>query len=51
MCRLTEKYEVSIIECGYLQSPYVEAEMLYGIRPEFCKQLKDDGLPVRIYLT
>ncbi|CAK6481427.1 Proline dehydrogenase (plasmid) [Peribacillus frigoritolerans] len=40
-----------IIESGYLQNPYVEAEMLYGIRPELCKQLKDDGLPVRVYLT
>jgi proline dehydrogenase len=40
-----------IIERGYLQNPYVEAEMLYGIRPELCKQLKDDGLPVRVYLT
>lgn len=25
--------------------------MLYGIRPELCKQYKDDGLPVRVYLT
>jgi proline dehydrogenase len=40
-----------IIERSYLQNPYVEAEMLYGIRPELCKQLKDDGLPVRVYLT
>lgn len=40
-----------IIERGYLQNPYVEAEMLYGIRPELCKQLKNDGLPVRVYLT
>lgn len=40
-----------IIERGYLQNPYVEAEMLYGICPELCKQLKDEGLPVRVYLT
>ncbi|UNJ81275.1 proline dehydrogenase family protein (plasmid) [Bacillus sp. CMF21] len=40
-----------IMERGYLQNPYVEAEMLYGIRPELCKQLKDKGLPVRVYLT
>jgi proline dehydrogenase len=40
-----------IIERGYLQNPHVEVEMLYGIRPELCKQLKDDELPVRVYLT
>ncbi|MFI8496861.1 proline dehydrogenase family protein [Peribacillus butanolivorans] len=40
-----------IIERGYLQNPNVEAEMLYGICPELCKQLKDEGLPVRVYLT
>ncbi|MDQ0202265.1 proline dehydrogenase family protein [Neobacillus ginsengisoli] len=40
-----------IIQRGYLQNSNVEAEMLYGIRPELCKQLKDDGLPVRVYLT
>jgi len=46
-----ESIHKQILERGYLQKPYVEAEMLYGIRPELCKQLKDDGLPVRIYLT
>jgi proline dehydrogenase len=46
-----EAIHKQIIERGYLQSPHVEAEMLYGIRPELCKQLKDDGLPVRVYLT
>ncbi|QQK77397.1 proline dehydrogenase family protein [Salicibibacter cibarius] len=40
-----------IIDRGYLQNPNVEAEMLYGIRPDLCKQLKDDGFPVRVYLT
>lgn len=40
-----------VIEHGYLENPYVEAEMLYGIRPDLCKQFKDDGLPVRVYLT
>lgn len=29
----------------------VEVEMLYGIRPELSKRLKDQGVPVRIYLT
>ncbi|MDQ0862041.1 proline dehydrogenase family protein [Bacillus sp. V2I10] len=46
-----EAIHKQIIERGYLQNPHVEAEMLYGIRPELCKQLKDDGLPVRVYLT
>lgn len=40
-----------VVEHGYLNNSYVEAEMLYGIRPDLCKQLKDDGLPVRVYLT
>ncbi|GED60719.1 proline dehydrogenase family protein [Brevibacillus formosus] len=40
-----------VIERGFLRHPYVEAEMLYGIRPEYCKKLKEDGLPVRVYLT
>lgn len=46
-----EAIHKQILERGYLQNPHVEAEMLYGIRPEFCKQLKDNGLPVRVYLT
>lgn len=29
----------------------VEIEMLYGIRTDFAKQLKEEGFPVRIYLT
>ncbi|MHA2853931.1 proline dehydrogenase family protein [Paenibacillus lautus] len=29
----------------------VEIEMLYGIRTDLAKQLKDDGFPVRVYLT
>lgn len=29
----------------------VEIEMLYGIRPDLSRQLKDDGFPTRIYLT
>jgi proline dehydrogenase len=45
-----EAIHKQIIERGYLQYSLVEAEMLYGIRPELCKQLKDDGLPVRVYL-
>ncbi|RDW16033.1 proline dehydrogenase [Oceanobacillus arenosus] len=40
-----------VIERGYLQNPNVEAEMLYGIRPDLSKKLKDDGLAVRVYLT
>ena len=40
-----------VIKNGYLKNPYVEAEMLYGIRPDLCKHLNDDDLPVRVYLT
>ncbi|NGQ96296.1 proline dehydrogenase [Brevibacillus sp. SYP-B805] len=40
-----------IIERGYLQNPHVEVEMLYGIRPDLCRQLKDNGRSVRVYLT
>lgn len=29
----------------------VELEMLYGIRPDLSRQMKDDGFPIRIYLT
>jgi proline dehydrogenase len=46
-----EAIHKQIIDRGYLKNSYVEAEMLYGIRPELCKQLKEDGLPVRVYLT
>lgn len=46
-----ENIHKAIIERGYLQNPNVEVEMLYGIRPELCKQYKNDGLPVRVYLT
>lgn len=40
-----------MLERGYFQNPHVEVEMLYGIRPELCKQLKDSGVSVRVYLT
>lgn len=46
-----DKIYQQVIERGYFQSPHVEAEMLYGIRPELCKHLHKEGLPVRIYLT
>ncbi|WP_243291918.1 proline dehydrogenase family protein [Bacillus sp. FJAT-47783] len=46
-----EAIHKQVIGRGYLQNPHVEAEMLYGIRPDLCKRFKDDGLPVRIYLT
>jgi len=35
----------------YFRQAWVEAEMLYGIRPDLGKQLKESGYPVRIYLT
>lgn len=40
-----------VIACGYLHKPFVEAELLYGIRPDLCKKLQNEGLPVRVYLT
>lgn len=40
-----------IEEHGYFNNRCVEAEMLYGIRPESCKDMKDKGVPVRVYLT
>lgn len=39
-----------MLERGYFQNPHVEAEMLYGIHPELCKQLKDSEVSVRVYL-
>ena len=46
-----ETIHKKIIERGYLQKPDVEAELLYGIRPDLSRQLKKEGLPVRVYLT
>ncbi|WCN37375.1 proline dehydrogenase family protein [Aneurinibacillus uraniidurans] len=46
-----EKLISQLRELGYLNSPNVEVEMLYGIRPDLIKQLKDDGYKTRVYLT
>src|SRR5699024_10809852 len=46
-----ETIHKQVIERGYLQNSYVEAELLYGIRPDLSKELKDEGRPVRSYLT
>ena len=46
-----ETIHKQVIERGYLQKSYVEAELLYGIRPDLSRQLKEEGLPVRVYLT
>ncbi|MBA4495938.1 proline dehydrogenase family protein [Paenactinomyces guangxiensis] len=35
----------------YLSLPHVEVEMLYGIRPDLLKQLKEDHFKARVYLT
>jgi proline dehydrogenase len=40
-----------IVERRYLHHAHVEAELLYGIRPDLGRQLKESGFPVRIYLT
>ncbi|QJD85514.1 proline dehydrogenase family protein [Cohnella herbarum] len=37
-------------ERGLIALPNVEVEMLYGIRPDLLKGLKDDGYRTRIYL-
>lgn len=36
---------------GYLQKPHLEVEMLYGVRPDLLRHLKDVGITVQIYLT
>jgi proline dehydrogenase len=35
---------------GLIARPNVEVEMLYGIRPDLLKRLKDDGYRARVYL-
>jgi proline dehydrogenase len=35
----------------YLEQPNVEVEMLYGIRPDLLKKLKEDGHRTRVYLS
>jgi proline dehydrogenase len=46
-----EKLIDQILELGYLNSPNVEVEMLYGVRPDLIKALKDGGYKARVYLT
>jgi proline dehydrogenase len=46
-----EKLINQISKLGYLNNPHVEVEMLYGIKPDLIKQLKDDGYKTRVYLT
>lgn len=36
---------------NYMKKSHVEMEMLYGIRPDLAKELKNKGANVRIYLT
>lgn len=36
---------------GLLQAPHVELEMLYGVRPDLAKQMRQKGCKVRLYLT
>lgn len=40
-----------VMKRGWIHNPGVEFELLYGIRPDLCSQLKKAGYPVRIYLT
>ncbi|MDQ0300532.1 proline dehydrogenase [Salibacterium salarium] len=40
-----------LMKRGCFEHSYVEAELLYGIRPDVCRRLKEKGVPVRVYLT
>jgi proline dehydrogenase len=35
----------------FLSVPHVEVEMLYGIRPDLLRQMRDAGYQTRLYLT
>ncbi|WP_245583550.1 proline dehydrogenase family protein [Paenibacillus assamensis] len=39
-----------VVKKGYLQQPNVEIEMLYGVRPERLKELKDEGYRTKVYV-
>jgi proline dehydrogenase len=41
----------AIVERYDTTFPHVEVEMLYGIRPDLLRQLKDAGYQTRVYLT
>ncbi|WP_243735140.1 proline dehydrogenase family protein [Paenibacillus turpanensis] len=36
---------------GYLEQPFVEVEMLYGVRPDLIKIYRDQGISARVYVT
>ncbi|WP_336788618.1 proline dehydrogenase family protein [Paenibacillus sp. MMO-177] len=40
----------AVREKGWLTSAQAELEMLYGIRPDLAKRLRDEGNPIRIYV-
>jgi proline dehydrogenase len=40
-----------IVDKGLLDSPCAESEMLYGVRPDLLKELKEKGYKTRVYLT
>ena len=40
----------AIRQQGYLDRPHVEVEMLYGIRPDLLKQLREDGYRTKVYV-
>ncbi|TVX85281.1 proline dehydrogenase [Paenibacillus agilis] len=39
-----------VVKKGYLNQPNVEIEMLYGVRPERLKELKDEGYQTKVYV-
>nr|WP_034680240.1 proline dehydrogenase family protein [Caldalkalibacillus mannanilyticus] len=40
-----------IVESGYIHLPHVECEMLYGIRPDLIRSLKEQGAQAQVYVT
>ncbi|MFD0710825.1 proline dehydrogenase family protein [Paenibacillus sp. GCM10027626] len=45
-----EKIIEEVCQRGYLAQPNVELEMLYGIRPDRLKKLKDEGYRTKVYV-
>lgn len=55
-CRISlathdESLITSLLEIDWRNAAAVEFELLYGIRPELCVQLRQQGQPVRVYIT
>ncbi|MBO8164235.1 MAG: proline dehydrogenase family protein [Brevibacillus sp.] len=46
-----EKLIAAVEERGYVSLPFVEVEMLYGVRPDLSRKLREQGVKTRVYLT